>query len=79
MPASPSRLERFGEIAVRLGFATPEQIGPALAQQEALSRESSSHRLIGVLLVEMGAMSTAQVVRVLKEMSQAGENRFRPA
>ena len=57
---------------MRLGFVTAEQIGPALAEQATIAQDGSSHKLIGVLLVERGAMSTTQVVRVLREMSRAG-------
>lgn len=64
-------VQRFGEIAIEMGFATLEQVEQAATHQSTLARDGQPHKLIGVLLIEMGAMNTAQVVRVLREMSRA--------
>lgn len=62
-------LRQFGEIAAELGFVTPEQVDSALAHQGGLAKSGAPHKLIGVIMIEMGAMNTMQVVRVLKTMA----------
>ena len=65
-----TRAKYFGEIAVEFGFVTPEQVEQALTEQSTLEGTGQPHKLTGVLLIEMGAMNTAQVVRVLKAMGR---------
>lgn len=51
---------RFGEIAVELGYATPEQVADALAGQVGEAPER-----IGEILLTQGRLSAEQVARVL--------------
>lgn len=61
----PSR-RRFGEIALGRGFIRAEQLREALALQEERRRTHGKAPLIGMLLVELGYMTTEQVLQVLE-------------
>jgi len=60
---------RFGFIAVKKGFTTPEQITQALEVQFEENILAEKHRLIGAILIDMGFMNRSQVDEVLEEMS----------
>jgi hypothetical protein len=60
---------RFGFMAVKKGFATPEQVTKALEIQFEENLLSKKHRLIGEILIDMGFMNRSQVDEVLEEMS----------
>ncbi|HVY60801.1 MAG TPA: hypothetical protein VHF22_04075 [Planctomycetota bacterium] len=55
----------FGEIAIAKGYVTAPQVRRALAIQGEMHRSGAGHKLIGVLLVELGYLTTEQVVDVL--------------
>ena len=59
---------RFGVIAVDKGFITADQFIDAMKIQILEDMEGSTRRLIGTILVEMGAMDISQVDEVLKSM-----------
>ena len=61
---------RFGFMAVKKGFATPEQVSKALKVQFDENVAAKKHRLIGEILVDMGKMDTSQVNQVLASMSE---------
>ena len=61
---------RFGFIAVKKGFVTPEQVSKALEVQFEENVAADKHRLTGEILVDMGFMSTSQVNEVLENMSK---------
>ncbi len=70
----PGRLKRgltmgktlpFGQIAIRLGFATSAQVQAALEVQDSL-RKAGRPRLIGMIMLEMGMISSEQLIEVLK-------------
>ena len=54
--------ELFGQIAVRKGFITEEQLQDALDRQQ----HGDTHKLLGLVMVEMGALSNAQLIEILK-------------
>ncbi len=60
---------RFGFMAVKKGFATPEQVSKALELQFDENVAVKKHRLIGEILLDMGFMETPQVNQVLEDMS----------
>ena len=60
---------RFGFMAVKKGFATPEQVSNALEVQFDENVAARKHRLIGEILLDMGFMETSQVNKVLEDMS----------
>ena len=54
----------FGQIAIDLGYASPEQIESALREQR--SRADRNERIrIGMLLNEMGVLATSELFHVL--------------
>ncbi|MCA8960611.1 MAG: UDP-glucose 4-epimerase, partial [Planctomycetes bacterium] len=62
--------ERFGAAAVRLGFATPGDVQKALDRQAREEREGGGHKLIGLHMLEMGILSTSQLIDILKEYEE---------
>lgn len=62
------RKERFGEVAVGLGLATEEEIRQALERQAQLKQEGRKHKLIGMILLEMGVLSNEQLILALRAM-----------
>jgi hypothetical protein len=60
---------RFGFMAVKKGFATPEQVSKALEVQFDENVAAKKHRLIGEILVDMGFLGTSQVNQVLESIS----------
>jgi hypothetical protein len=63
---------RFGEIAVKKGFISKQQLREALEEQ--ISNEPSlrlrPRKLIGEILSELGWMTQNQISEVLKEMNE---------
>jgi hypothetical protein len=70
--AAVRRSPRFGETARRRGFITEEQLQTALDLQKARDRRGESHKLLGIILLEMGAIDNAQLIDALREMSSQG-------
>jgi len=56
----------FGEIAISEGLLSKEQLLQALNRQVKLRRQGKGHKLLGVLLVEMGLLTPDGVFRVLQ-------------
>ena len=59
--------ELFGEMAIRLGFITPRDLESALRRQKELAARSGKHRLLGLVLVEMGLLGNDQFIALLRE------------
>ena len=64
---------RFGFLAAKRGFATPEQVSKALEIQVEENLLLKKHRKMGEILVDMGVMNTSQVDEVLEEMCGPSE------
>ena len=62
--------KRFGLIAVGKGFITLEQLIEAMKIQVEEDIQDASHRLIGEILVDIGAMSAPQIIDVLNAMDK---------
>lgn len=60
----------FGDIAIEMGFITPNQVLAALNQQREEDARGERHRLVGEILFATGAISKAQVEDVIAEMVQ---------
>ncbi len=58
--------EPFGQRAIRLGFLSSEDLDQALASQRRRDAAGEAHQLIGMILVEMGCLTTTQLLSVLK-------------
>lgn len=61
--------EQFGLRAVRLGLVTMEQIEKALAVQSMLDK-SGQHQLIGMILIDLGMLTTTQLLAILRSYEQ---------
>ena len=62
------REKRFGTVAVEMGFITAEQLLHAMNIQIKEDIEGGEHRLLGTILMEIGAMTRKQVHEVLLAM-----------
>ncbi len=60
--------EPFGMRAVRLGLVAPEQIDKALAVQRLLDG-NGQHQLLGMILIDLGMLTTTQLLAVLRTYS----------
>lgn len=57
--------ELFGEIAVRKGFCARSDIRRALCKQRSLRRRGE-HKLMGMIMLEQGAIDNAQLISILR-------------
>ncbi len=71
-PRKPEKLQerRFGIIAVRKGFITPEQLVEALAIQLKGDMEGKPHRLIGSILFDQGHLTIEQIKEGLRALDR---------
>jgi len=67
-----SSREPLGKKIVRLGIATEAQIDEALKLQQSRSSEQGEHIPLGALLVEMGKLAPAQLVKLLDDSGLTG-------
>ncbi len=65
----PRGKELFGEVAVRKGFVTAAHVREALAIQKDIVRKGEPHKLIGMILLEMGALGTTELIESLRDMN----------
>jgi hypothetical protein len=72
--ARPVR-EPFGQVAMRKGYVTEQQVQDALARQKDLVHHGAPHKLIGMIMLEMGALDTTELIDVLREMNVPGAPR----
>ena len=56
----------FGQVAVELGFVTESQVQAALEIQSSMEKTRKERRLLGMIMLEMGMISTEQLIDVLK-------------
>lgn len=59
--------EFFGEIAIRMGFITHEQLDEGLKLQKDMDRKGT-HKLLGMLMLQEGMLSNSQLIQILKYM-----------
>jgi hypothetical protein len=67
------RDKRFGVIAVEKGFINKEQLFEALTVQAEENLEQNTHRLIGVILHELGYITVKQIEEILEFMREKGK------
>ncbi len=60
---------RFGVVAIKCGFITPEQLLESMEIQVYGNIEGAKHRLIGEILREKGYITEPQIDDVLESMS----------
>ena len=68
-----SKDNRFGVVAVKGGFITPEQLTDALTIQVLEELEDDKRRLIGEILLEKGYITTDQIEEVLDFLKMLGD------
>ena len=63
--------DRFGVVAVKSGFITPEQLMDAFTTQVKEELKGAKRRLIGKILYEKGHITMSQIDEVLVSMSMS--------
>jgi hypothetical protein len=63
--ADPQKGGLFGQLAVRHGYLSPEQLAEGLREQEALSQGGSSLQL-GQILLRKGSLSVEHFLEILR-------------
>ena len=69
MESEPEEI-RFGMIAVKNGFATPEQIVKAFEVQLAEDLSGREHSRIGKILLDQGVITLSQVNQILQALKK---------
>ena len=69
MESEPEEI-RFGIIAVKKGFATPEQIVKAFEIQLSEDLAGGEHRLIGKILLDQGVITLPQLNEILQDLKK---------
>ena len=59
---------RFGQISVKKGYVTSEQVKQALLEQIDDDLANRPHRLLGEIMLSNGWMTSKQVKKVLNEV-----------
>jgi hypothetical protein len=67
--AEPSRGGLFGQVALRLGYLTAEQLHDALREQQASGRGGSS-LMLGQVLMRRKTLTTEQFLEVLRRQEK---------
>jgi hypothetical protein len=62
------RDKRFGVLAVEKGFVTKDQLFEAFKIQIEEDLEGEKHSLIGLILIRLGYLTTAQAEEILAVM-----------
>lgn len=61
-----STRDLFGQVALRRGFITREQLAEALRLQGR--RPDGTPKLLGLILLDQGIITTSQLIEVLREV-----------
>lgn len=67
-PKGPSRPRKFGEVVLAKGYCTEHDLARALRIQQEQDKRGERHRLLGILMIEEGILSTTQLIEILKEL-----------
>jgi hypothetical protein len=70
MPVAKRRV-RFGEAALQAGYIQDGALEKALVLQKERDQNGESHKLLGIILLEMGAISSEQLIGILKKMNSS--------
>ena len=60
---------KFGEYAISKGFCTLKDVDQALRIQREQDQQGERHRLLGIIMIAEGLLSTAQLIEILKDYS----------
>ena len=61
-----AKQDLFGQIAIRRGFVTKEQVDAALDRQHG--RPVGTPRLLGLIMLDEGFITTGQMIEILREV-----------
>ncbi|KPK98263.1 MAG: hypothetical protein AMK75_07105 [Planctomycetes bacterium SM23_65] len=67
-----TQLKPFGQVAIQMGFVTESQVQAALEIQESMEKTRKERRLLGMIMLEMGMISTEQLIDILKYYETLG-------
>ncbi len=67
--------EQFGSVALRLGYITKKQLEDALEVQRLEDEGGKKHRLLGLIMLELGYLSTTDLIDVLQRIDEAQKRR----
>ena len=70
-PGKPAT-EFFGQVAVRKGFVNAHHVEEALARQKEITAQGHPHRLIGMIMLEMGVLGTTELIEILRDLRAPG-------
>ena len=70
-----SKREPFGSVALRLSLTNKEQLEEALAIQDEEDKAGKEHRLLGLIMLEMGYLTTTELIEVLRHLDEAQEKK----
>jgi hypothetical protein len=71
--AAKHEVLRFGETAMRLGYITEDMLSDALRRQMARVERGESHKLLGLILLELGHIDNQQLIDILREYERQVE------
>lgn len=61
------KLLKFGEMARKLGFIKEDDLCDALDIQKRRVDSGESHKLLGLILLELGHIDNEQLIQILRE------------
>ena len=67
-----TQLKPFGQVAIQMGFVTESQVQAALEIQESMEKTRKERRLLGMIMLEMGMISTEQLIDILRYYETLG-------
>ena len=67
--------QRFGYLAVSMGFSTADQVKEAIAEQMEEDLLHKPHRLMGRILLDKGWITPQQIETVLNELFKSEEQK----
>ena len=67
------KVEQFGQIAKRMGFVAEPQIEAALEVQDAMTKAGKNRKLMGMIMLETGMISSEQLIDILKHYNTRDE------
>ena len=72
------RREPFGQAAIRKGYVNTTQVQDALHRQGSIREQGGEHKLIGMIMLEMGLLGTTELIEILKDLNVAHHQNGQP-
>ncbi len=61
-----SKRKPFGQIAIDMGFVTADAVKRALDIQHKEDAAGKTHRLLGIIMLEAGFLSSEELIQILR-------------